>query len=121
MDRRVRFAMIGCGRGSGDHLDALTKGAVPAELVALCGGVPEKAQAKASKYGVPWFADFREMLARHPEIEAVCLATPTGLHAQHVLELAPSGRHVVVEKPMALSVADCRAMIAAMREGGGRL
>ena len=119
--RKLRFAVVGCGRVSGNHLDALTKGAIPATLVAVCDIVAEKARAKGQMHGVPFFTDYHEMLERHPEIEAICVATPTGLHAQHVIDLARHGRHIVVEKPMALSVADCKAMIAACRKGGGRL
>jgi UDP-N-acetyl-2-amino-2-deoxyglucuronate dehydrogenase len=120
-ERKLRFAVVGCGRVSGNHLDAFTKGAVPAELVAVCDVDPAKARAKGETYGVPDFADAHAMIATHPEIEALSVCTPTGLHARHVVDLARHGRHIVVEKPMALRVEDARAMIAACRRGGGRL
>jgi predicted dehydrogenase len=120
-ERIVRFAVVGCGRVSANHLDALTRGSIPARLTAVCDVDPEKARAKGERHRVPWFADYHAMIAAHPEIEALSVCTPTGLHARHVTDLARHGRHIVVEKPMALSVADCRAMIAACGASGARL
>lgn len=114
-------ALVGCGRVAENHLKALTGGRIPARLVAVADARLERAQAKGAAYGVPAYADFHELLRAHPEVEVVCVATPSGLHADHVCALAPYGRHIVVEKPMALTVADCDRMIAACAAGGGRL
>lgn len=116
------FALVGCGRVSRNHLEAVTREGFPGRLVAVADVDAEKARAKAEKHGgVPWFTDFREMLTRHPEADVVLVATPTGLHAEHVVEVARFARHVVVEKPMALRVEDARAMIAAVRRARRRL
>jgi predicted dehydrogenase len=61
------------------------------------------------------------MLRRHPETDVISVLTPTGYHARHVVDLAQYGKHIVVEKPMALTLADCDAMIAACARQGGRL
>lgn len=120
-DRKLRFAMVGCGRVSGKHLSAIASGRIPAELVAVCDRVVEKARAKAEEYGVPYYADYHEMIRRHPEIDVVDVTTPTGYHADHVVDLARYGKHIVVEKPMALTVEDCERMIAACARCGCRL
>ena len=120
-DRKLNFGVVGCGRVSGKHLSALTSGAIPARLVAVCDRVGEKAQAKAAEYGVPYYTDYHEMMRRHPEIDVVDVTTPTGNHADHVVDLAQYGKHIVVEKPMALSVGDCDRMIAACEKHGCRL
>jgi UDP-N-acetyl-2-amino-2-deoxyglucuronate dehydrogenase len=119
--RKLKFAVVGCGRVSGNHIAALTSGHIPSELVAVCDSVAEKARSKAERCNVPFYTDFREMMDRHPEVEVVDVATPTGYHAEHVIALAKYGKHIVVEKPMALKVADCDAMIEACRKSGGRL
>lgn len=121
-EKPLCFALVGCGRVSRNHLDNLTRPEFPGRLVAVCDVVPEKAREKSAKHGgVPFYADYREMLARHPEIAVVDVATPTGLHARHAIEILGLGRHVVVEKPMALTVADAKAMIAAARRARRRL
>jgi len=108
---KVKFCIIGCGRVSKKHLDALT-GEVPgAELVAVCDIEHDRAKKVGMEYGVPWFSDAHEMLKQHPEIEVIDILTPSGLHPQNVLELAEYGKHFVVEKPMALSLEDAEEMI----------
>lgn len=122
IDGKLGFALVGCGRVSRNHLDAFADPAFPGRLVAVCDVVADKARDKAQRHGgVPWYADHREMLAKHPEADVVDIATPTGLHAQHAIEISALGRHVVVEKPMALRVEDARAMVAAARKARRRL
>ena len=119
--RKLNFALIGCGRVSENHLVALTSSDVPARLVALADVDPRRAQEKGAKYGIPTYTNFEEMLAKHPDIEVVDITTPTGYHATHVQAVARHAKHVVVEKPMALTVADCETMLAACRQNGRRL
>ena len=122
IDGKLGFALLGCGRVSRNHLEAVTRPDFPGRLVAVCDVVLDKARAKSERHGgVPFYADAREMLARHPEIDVVQIATPTGLHARHAVEVSGLGRHVIVEKPMALRVEDAKAMIAAARKAGRRL
>ena len=109
----LKFGLVGCGRVSENHLKALSSGQLAAQLVAVADVDESKAGAKGQKYGVPFYRDYHKMMERHPEIQAVIIATPTGYHAAHTLDLAQHGKHIVVEKPMALRVRDCDAMIRA--------
>lgn len=122
IDGKLGFAQIGCGRVSRNHLDVLSRHDFPGSLIAVCDAVAAKAAEKSAKHGgVPAYGDFAEMLARHPEIDVVDIATPTGVHARHAIAALAAGRHVVVEKPMALRVEDARAMVAAARKARRRL
>lgn len=121
MQRTLKFAFIGCGRVSENHLKALTSGKFPAQLVAVADIIGERARSKGEKYQVPYYLDYHEMMQRHPDIEVVDIATPTGYHAEHVIDLARYGKHIIVEKPMALQLKDCDAMIRACNKNGCRL
>jgi len=117
------FALVGCGRISGKHGDALSSGSVKGgHLVAVCDVKPDRAKAVGEKYGVPWYLDMHEMVAAHgAQIDVISILTESGLHARHALELAPYGKHIVVEKPMALTLDDADAMIEACDRAGVRL
>ena len=119
--RPLNFAMVGCGRVSENHLAAIASGHFPGRLVGVADVVAERAKAKGDNYQVPAYTDYHELMQKHPEVDVINIATPTGYHAEHVIDLARYGKHIVVEKPMALRVRDCDAMIAACRKHGGRL
>ncbi len=107
------FALLGCGRVSRKHVDAIAS--IPgARLVAAC----DVRLDRARELGVPAFADLDEMLRAVPEIDIVNILTPTGYHPEHVLRIADHGKHVVVEKPMALTVEDADEMIDACARAG---
>jgi UDP-N-acetyl-2-amino-2-deoxyglucuronate dehydrogenase len=120
MISQVRFALVGCGRIAQRHVDCLTSGAVPgAKLIAVCDTRFERAKAIAAKFGVPAFASRFEMLEKMgSEIDVVSILTPSGLHAKHAIEVADFRKHVVVEKPMALTLRDADNMIAACNSAG---
>ncbi|OGV48773.1 MAG: oxidoreductase [Lentisphaerae bacterium GWF2_52_8] len=122
MGKKLKFGVVGCGRVSGNHLAALSSGKIDGELVAVADIDEAKAKAQSEKYGgVPFYADYNEMLRKHPEIQVVDIATPTGYHAKHVIDIARHGRHIIVEKPMALRVSDCDEMIKACEASKARL
>lgn len=121
MKRKLHFAVIGCGRISDKHLSAITSGRIDADLVAVADLDKEKSCKAGTKYAVPCYTDYHRMLEEHPEVDVIDVLTPSGLHAQHVIDVAPYGKHIVVEKPMALRVEDCDAMIDACNRHGGRL
>jgi len=109
----IRFALIGCGRIAKRHAELLGSGQIAgARLSAVCDVVPERAQQFGAKFGVPAFTSIDEMLKR-TEADVVSVLTPSGMHAQHAVRVARSGRHVVVEKPMALTLTDAQRMIEA--------
>ncbi len=122
-DGTLGFALVGCGRIAVKHAQLLGGGEIPgARLVAVCDVVPERAQAMGEKHGVPHFTDMHEMMEAHNgDVDVVCVLTESGRHAEHTVALSRHGKHVVVEKPMALTLPDADAMIAACDESGIRL
>ena len=114
--RRVRTGLIGCGKVGGIHARALASLA-ESELVAVCDAQGERAREFAGRYGGRAFDDPCAMLAQ-AGVEAVCICTPHPLHREPAVLAARAGVHVLVEKPLAASLADCDAMIAAARASG---
>lgn len=110
-DRTIRLALVGCGRISRNHFDAIEK-LDDVELVAVCDAVDERAREAGESQGVPWFTSFEQMLAAVPS-DAVVIATPSGLHPQHGIIAAKAGRHVISEKPMGISLASADALVQA--------
>ena len=90
-------------------------------LVAVCDVNPAQADALFERVGVPavpCYTDYRAMLSSHPELDLVAIATPSGTHGSIALSCIDAGLHVVVEKPIALSMADADAIVQAARRGG---
>lgn len=117
----LSFALVGCGRIAKRHSELLGLGQVAgARLVAACDSVRAKADEIARRFGIPAYSDMHEML-RNESIDVVVVLTESGNHARHVIELAPYGKHIVVEKPMALTIDDADAMIRACDVAGARL
>lgn len=115
-----RFALVGCGRIAKRHAELLSGVVADAKLVAVCDLDVAKARAFGERYGVDWYQSMEEMMTR-AQPDVVSVLTPSGLHREHVLQLAPHGKHIVVEKPMALTLDDADAMIAACDAHGCRL
>ncbi|HVJ18437.1 MAG TPA: Gfo/Idh/MocA family oxidoreductase [Polyangiaceae bacterium] len=119
-DRKVRFALVGCGRISANHIAALQTHASRAELVAVCDTNPAALAKAEAESGSPGFASLPELLELSaPDI--VALATPSGLHAEQAIMVAESGRHVLTEKPMATRWDDALRMLAAVDDAGVHL
>ena len=117
----LRFALVGCGRIAKRHAELLgTKQINGAELTAVCDIVRPKADAIAAPCGVNAYADMHEMVSRE-QPDVIVVRTESGRHAEHVIALAPYGKHLVVEKPMALALDDADAMIRACDRHGARL
>src|SRR5207302_1251026 len=114
----IRCAVIGSGFAGSTYAEAV-RYAPNAELVAIAGG--RKASELAALHGVRGVetSDVDALLAS-PEVDAVLIASPNPAHAPQTLMAAGTGKHVLVEKPMARSVAECRAMIQACRAAGDR-
>lgn len=118
-EKKMRFAVIGCGRIAPKHAEAIV--ALPeAELVAVCDIVPELARSFAAKYGGEPYTDYLSMLER-ADIDVVTVATPSGLHAEMGVAAAKAGKHVLVEKPMAMTLKAADQLIAACRSAGVKL
>lgn len=109
----IRFALLGCGRIAKRHADLLTSDQLPgATLNAVCDIESTRLESFATRYGVPGYSSL-ELLLRDNNIDAVAVLTPSGMHAAHVIAVAAAGKHVVVEKPMALRLSDADEMIRA--------
>jgi predicted dehydrogenase len=116
---KVGTAIIGPGKVAHTHAQALAT--IPASnFVAVCGRRPEKTQAFASQYSVRAYTDLREML-HDPGVQAVVICTPHPQHAEQAVAAAQAGKHVLIEKPMAITLAGCDRMIAAARAAGVKL
>ena len=115
--RTFRTGIVGCGGISQVHMNALM-GMDCVEIVAVCDIREERAQAAAQKTGARRvYTDWHELL-RDPEVEVVHLCTPHYLHAPMTVEALSLGKHVLTEKPMATTLEDARAMIAAAEQPG---
>ena len=115
----LRVALLGCGRISRNHFEAIAS-TPGVELSAVCDVIPERADAAARALGVPAFTSYEEML-RDATCDIVSVTTPSGLHPVHAEMAARSGKHVVCEKPMAISIEAADAMMRVCDEAGVRL
>lgn len=119
----IRIAIVGCGRVSKRHCELLAgKKITGIELAAVCDICPDKAERTGKQWNVPYFTDMHKMMQEMQNtIDVVSILTESGNHAPHTLELAPYGKHIIVEKPMALSLDDADAMIHACDTAGIKL
>jgi predicted dehydrogenase len=111
--------LIGCGKVGQIHAAAL-HGLAEAELTAVCDVSAERARTFADQYGTRGYTDVDAMF-HESKVEAVIIGTPHPLHAEPAVRAAEAGVHVLVEKPMAATLADCDAMLAAAKRTGVRL
>ena len=116
----MKYALIGCGRIAVNHIKAVVNNDL--DLVAVCDLVPEHIDSlfeKTSYTGTPArYTDYRRMLVEHPELELVAIATDSGVHAEITLACLDAGLHVIVEKPMSMSMSDADAIIRKAEETG---
>jgi UDP-N-acetyl-2-amino-2-deoxyglucuronate dehydrogenase len=114
--KRLNFAIIGAGNIAPVHAAAIRE--IPdAKLTAIATRDPQRGQAFAAEHGAEWHADYREVLAR-PEVDVVAIASPHNLHLPMTVDAAAAGKHVLCEKPMARTVAECDEMIDACDRAG---
>ena len=117
----LKFAIVGCGRIAKRHSDLLGDNQIEgACLVAVADTQLDRAEAVGEAKNVPAYSDMHDMMVKEkPDVVAVL--TESGLHAQHVVELATYGADIVVEKPMALTLDDADKMIETCDRNGVRL
>lgn len=116
---RVRTAIIGCGKVAHLHAKALLS--LPeAEFVAVYNRTPERAETFAQTYNVQAFTDVKTMV-REANVQAVVVCTTHPAHAEPSIAAAEAGAHVIIEKPLASTLADCDAIIAACKNAGVKL
>lgn len=116
----IGFAILGTGMVAEYHRKAILANAeLGARLVAVGHHDPDRFPQISAQFDVPCLGQ-ADLLA-HPNVDVVCLCTPSGQHAEQAVAAARAGKHVLVEKPMALTLDDADAMIAACREAGVQL
>jgi UDP-N-acetyl-2-amino-2-deoxyglucuronate dehydrogenase len=119
-DRKIRIAVVGCGRISANHFKSIETHAKDLELVSVCDSDEAALRTASAKYQVPGFASLGELLgASKPDVVALC--TPSGLHSVQAIEAASAACHVITEKPMATRWHDGLQMVRACDQAGVRL
>lgn len=117
----IRFGLVGCGKIANRHASLLGYGEVNGGLLAaVCDVDIEKAKSIGLQFNVPYFSDMTEML-QTVDLDCVSVLTGSGYHAENTLTAAQHGKHVVVEKPMAMDIADADKMIAYCANAGVKL
>ncbi len=116
---KIGFAIVGLGKLSLNQLIPGLKVAKGAKLAAVVSGHPEKARRVAAENGLPADAvygyDDYDRIAKDPRIDVVYIVLPNSMHAEHTIKAFKAGKHVLCEKPMATTIADAEAMIAAAK------
>ena len=118
--RKIRFAVVGCGRISANHFASIKKYADDIELVAVCDNNKMNLEAAQTEHGVEGFRSLSKMLV-NADLDVVSLCTPSGLHSDQVIEIAAAGKHVISEKPMATRWKDGLNMVKACDRADVRL
>src|SRR5258708_5748034 len=124
-DRKLGIALLGLGRYSTNQLAPALRETKHCYLAGVVTGSPDKAEKWAATYDLKrkniYNYDNFDRIADNREIDIVYVVTPPALHPEFVIRAAKAGKHVISEKPMATSVADCDAMIAACEKAKVRL
>lgn len=123
--RKLGYAIVGLGYYATQQIMPNFAGCDHARLIALVSGTPAKLEQYGSQYGIPKthrysYAQF-DRIRDNPDIDIVYVVLPNSLHAEYSIRAAQAGKHVMCEKPMAVSAAECEAMIAACRKAGTKL
>ena len=116
---KLRFGILGCGVIGPHHSKAIA-GLESAELVAVADVVPEQAEELAEEYSCAHYASLEEMLSGG-DLDAVCVCTPSGMHAEGAIAALEAGKHVVIEKPVDVTLAAADRLIEVQRATGGRV
>ena len=120
VDRKIRFAIVGCGRIAKNHIGSIKEHADNAELVSVCDTDPAALAAAVKDTGAKGYADIDALLA-DSNADVIVLTTPSGVHPGHAVKCANAGFHVLTEKPMATKWEDGLRMVRACDEAGVRL
>jgi Predicted dehydrogenases and related proteins len=126
--KKLRFAIVGCGRISYKHVEALIANKKEAVLVATCDVIAEHAEAKKQEYitklgedaSIAVYTDYKDMLDKE-DIDVIALATESGYHPEIAIYCMNKKKHIIVEKPMALSIEDADKMIQSAKDNNVKL
>lgn len=116
----VNFAIVGCGHISKKHIEAIEK-IENARLVAVCDSDPTRLKEFQHIYGIPGYENLKSMLESEPCIHVINICVPSGLHAPIAIQAAEAQKHIIVEKPIALTLKDAEAIIQACNQNRVKL
>lgn len=124
MEKIIRIAVVGCGGiANGKHMPSLKR--LPGvEMVAFCDIIPERAEKARKDFGTPdarVYTDYKEMLAKEADVDAVHVCTPNRSHSFITIDALEAGKNVMCEKPMAKTSAEAAAMCEAAKRTGKKL
>ncbi len=119
-DRKIRCAIVGCGRISKNHFGSIEKHSENIELISICDTNLEVLKQHEDQYNIKGYLKLEEMLEKE-ELDIVSICTPSGIHPDQVVMVAKHGVHVVTEKPMATRWHDGVRMVKACDDAGVRL
>ncbi|WP_069471689.1 Gfo/Idh/MocA family protein [Candidatus Marithrix sp. Canyon 246] len=117
MNKKIKIAIIGCGRIATKHFEAIKTHHENIELVAVCDNNPAALEKATQETGVSGYSNLNTLL-KNLELDLVTICTPSGIHAQQVIQCAKAGCHVMTEKPMATRWKDGLAMVKACDDAG---
>lgn len=120
VDKKLRYGLIGCGRISSCHIEAVLKNRENVDLVAVCDVEKKRAESLVGNKKIIIYKDYKEMIKKE-ELDLVAIATDSGSHASIAIDCLNAGINVIVEKPMALSIDDADKMIRIADEKGLKL
>lgn len=100
---KLGFGIVGCGAIAPLHAEAIRSLSDDALLVAVSSNIQKEARAFGEKYGINWYEDYHNLLDRN-DVDVVCICTPSGTHAEIAMEAAKFGKHILVEKPLDISL-----------------
>lgn len=111
----MKYALIGCGRIATNHIKAVINNKL--EFVAVCDVLPEAMENLLAKHdlardtSIARYTDYKQMIAEHPDLELIAIATESGIHAEIALYCIDHGINLIIEKPMAMSMADADEIV----------
>lgn len=117
--KKIRFGVIGCGNIGTRHL-AVIDAEPNAELVAACDIDSIKLQKIKENYDIDCYTNYKDLIKRK-DIDIVCICTPHLLHSSMAIDTAKAHKHILTEKPMALTTKECKAMISAAKKNRVKL
>ena len=115
----IGFAIVGCGNIAPFHAEALDK-ISNAKLVATCDNISSNAKSLANKYGATPYLEYTEML-KNDKIDVVSICLPSSLHSSFAVQAAEAGKHVIVEKPLDITLKKCDDIISACEDNQVKL
>ncbi|HJV46670.1 MAG TPA: Gfo/Idh/MocA family oxidoreductase [Bacillota bacterium] len=116
----INFAIIGCGHIAKKHIEAINS-IKNANLIAFCDTNPERLREFTETYAVPGYLSISELINNQPELHVINICTPSGIHAPLAIHAANAKKHIIVEKPIALTLEDADRIINSCKENGVKL